>query len=332
MARGTGTARTAEAGSGGSLPTSPSVMDVAQFAVDGATICETSVGSDGRLGGSFGILSEPVASVPAAVCLVFLNAGAIRRIGPNRMWVEAARRWAAKGVRAARVDVAGIGDAEGDPGMYADVGRFYTPDREALVTTILDDLEGRGWGPRFILIGLCAGAYSAFNTAAIDDRVIGVLAFNPKILVWDPDLLARRDALLVTRILEPGSWRRILHGETPISRIVEIGWLAVGRATSAVIRVENTRTHPGCTSWRVCSTAWQRCAPGSSSRSRVTSRFTTRWMPPECSQTRTDGRTSSRASSRSETTRCGRSRRNWRAMMSSIRGWHRSSPSTTMHL
>ena len=60
-----------------------------------------------------GILTEPVG--PAVdLCAVWLNAGPQRRIGPNRMWVETARRWAALGVPSVRVDLAAIGDADGD--------------------------------------------------------------------------------------------------------------------------------------------------------------------------------------------------------------------------
>ena len=50
---------------------------------------------------------------------MLLNSGAVRRIGPQRMWVEAARRWAALGVPTLRFDVVGVGDSDGDGSAYA---------------------------------------------------------------------------------------------------------------------------------------------------------------------------------------------------------------------
>jgi dienelactone hydrolase len=218
-------------------PASPDsrAADHAELVVGPAAIRETPMGHDGAIGGSFGILAEPAEASGTELCAIFLNAGAIRRIGPNRMWVEAARRWAARGVPTFRADVEGIGDAEGDAAIYANVERFYTPDRERQVQAIMDVLEARGLGPRFVLIGLCAGAYSAVHTAAVDDRVIAAIALNPRVLVWDPDLMTRRDARLVKRLLEPGSWRRILSGETEPSRILEIGRIAAAQASRTVL-------------------------------------------------------------------------------------------------
>jgi len=135
-----------------------------------------------------------------------------------------------------RADVVGIGDAAGDSRLYADVSQFYTPDRERLVEAIVDSLAARGLGPRFVLIGLCAGAYSAFNAAAIDPRIGTAIVINPRVLVWDPELLARRDARMVTRVLKRDSWQRILSGETTPAAVAAIGRTAVVQASRAVVR------------------------------------------------------------------------------------------------
>ncbi|MBA2702187.1 MAG: hypothetical protein H0U58_10850, partial [Chloroflexi bacterium] len=200
-----------------------------EFAIDSIALRETALWRDAPFGGFFGVLSEGVDVPRSDLCAVFLNAGAIRRIGPNRLWVEAGRRWAASGVPTVRVDVEALGDADGDATMYADLSRFYTPNRGPQVTAILDALEASGAGSRFILIGLCAGAYSAFTAAALDDRVIGAIAINPRILIWDPTLLDRRDAALVKRVFEPGSWRRILRGQTSIAAVLAIARAALGQ-------------------------------------------------------------------------------------------------------
>jgi pimeloyl-ACP methyl ester carboxylesterase len=204
--------------------------------VDGVVIRETALAGDDFASGSFGIVAEPTEAPPSDVCAVFLNAGAVRRMGPNRMWVEAARRWAARGIPTVRVDVEGIGDADGDAGMYFDVANFYTPDREAQVSAIIDVLAARGLGPRFVLIGLCAGAYSGFHTAAVDRRVVEAIAINPRVLVWDPSIMVRRNASLVNKVLELGSWQRILAGETSPGRMLAIGRAAASEAPRAARR------------------------------------------------------------------------------------------------
>ena len=45
-----------------------------------------------------------------------------RHIGPNRMWVEASRRWALLGVTTLRLDVEAVGDSDGDETPYRDDG------------------------------------------------------------------------------------------------------------------------------------------------------------------------------------------------------------------
>ena len=62
---------------------------------------------------------------------VFLNAGAVRRIGPHRLWVDTARRWALRGIPSLRLDLGGIGDSDGDSASLANVAEFY----EALTRT-----------------------------------------------------------------------------------------------------------------------------------------------------------------------------------------------------
>ena len=93
----------------------------AQIVTDsGVSVRETPITISHRFGEMFGILTEPLAS-SADLCAVWLNAGPQRRTGPNRMWVETARRWAARGVPCMRLDLAAIGDAEGDSAALLDV-------------------------------------------------------------------------------------------------------------------------------------------------------------------------------------------------------------------
>jgi dienelactone hydrolase len=153
-----------------------------------------------------GILTEPLGHRNDGLCAVFLNAGAVRRVGPGRMWVEAARRWAARGVPTLRLDVEGIGDADGAVSPYADDGALYVPELVPQVLAALDLLEHRGIGQRFVLAGLCSGAYWSFHAALQDTRVVAALMVNAQAVIWDPGLGPARD---FRRLLSPASWRKI---------------------------------------------------------------------------------------------------------------------------
>ncbi len=230
--------RRAAPGSGSSRPAvpPPPTADVLELPHDGVDIRETPIRIREPFGELFGIQAEPIDRRGGDLCAVFLNAGAVRRIGPNRLWVETARRWAARGVPSIRMDLEGIGDADGDPGRYADVGNFYTPEFGAQVSSIVDDLAGRGFGPRFVLVGLCAGAYWAFHTAATDPRIVESVILNPRAMIWDSGLLARREAKKAGQVLEAGAWRRLVRGEIELSRIVDVSRAVAGSAASAARR------------------------------------------------------------------------------------------------
>jgi alpha-beta hydrolase superfamily lysophospholipase len=139
-----------------------------------------------------GILTEPAEADQAGICAVFLNSGAIRRIGPGRMYVSLARRWAERGVPSLRLDLAGIGDSEGDAARLADVAEFYEPPFAGQISAALDTLTARLASRSFLLLGLCSGGYWAFEVALSDERVAAVAAVNPGALIWSPLLLDDR--------------------------------------------------------------------------------------------------------------------------------------------
>ncbi len=209
-----------------------------------ARIRETPVRIDQPFGQIFGVLAEPVDLARSTACAIFLNAGAVRRTGPNRLWVEASRRWAAAGMPVIRMDLEGIGEADGDPARYRDVGNFYTAEFGAQVPAILDVLEARGLGPRFVLVGLCAGAYWAFNTGAQDRRVVEAIIVNPRAMVWDLELLTRREARKVKRLRQPDLWRRLLRGDVTGARILEVSRALAATAARTVVRAP-ARLHKG---------------------------------------------------------------------------------------
>lgn len=176
----------------------------------GEPIRETVLALDLGPGKLLGVLAEPVRTRAAPVCVVFLNAGAVRRIGPNRAWVEMSRRWAARGVPAVRIDLEGLGDSDGDEGAYVNVARFYSEELVAQTLAVLDELQGRGLPGRFVLAGLCSGAYWAFHAAIRDERVAAVFMVDLYGFHWSETLVAKREARRTLALARAGGmgWLR----------------------------------------------------------------------------------------------------------------------------
>lgn len=189
------------------LSQSPTVLESATVGPGPNSVRETPFALQQPFGRLAGILSQPVGHTQPGLCAVLLNAGAVRRIGPNRMWVEAARRWAELGVPTLRLDVEGIGDADGEATPYVDDADLYVPELVPQVLAALDALEAQGVGEKFVVGGLCAGAYWAFHAALEDPRVTAALMVNPRALIWDPGLLPARDLRALLR--GPVSWSKL---------------------------------------------------------------------------------------------------------------------------
>jgi pimeloyl-ACP methyl ester carboxylesterase len=190
-------------------------------------------------GRAFGVLAEPVGERRSEVTLVFLNAGSVRHIGPNRNWVENARRWAARGVSSARIDIEGIGEADGDSAVRPGKNNFYSEEYWPQVSGALDDLQVRGFGSRFVLIGLCSGGYWSLHAADRDPRVRGAILLNTGAMVWHEELRAERQLRLATgTAFSAESWRRLLRLEVNvIEKLRKLSGLALWKARLALRRL-----------------------------------------------------------------------------------------------
>jgi hypothetical protein len=214
-----------EGGDGGASADAP-VADEAVLELDDG-VRETPLVLDAAGTRLFAVLSEP-AGTPADLCAVLLNAGPQRRIGPNRMWVEIARRWAARGVPVLRLDVEGLGDATGAAKGWQDEPALYDPRLDDQVTVALDALEARGLPTRVVALGLCSGANWAFHAALRDERVVAAVLLNPRALFWNPWISRLRGGQELRRLGSRGMWRRIVRGE--VSRV------GVARVAGAAVR------------------------------------------------------------------------------------------------
>jgi pimeloyl-ACP methyl ester carboxylesterase len=172
------------------------------------------------MGETVGVVTEPVDVPPVPLCAVLLNAGALRHIGPNRTWVEMARRWAALGVTTVRLDLAGIGDADGDERELVSNAALYARRSTVDALGLLDQLAQRGFPDRFVLGGLCSGAYWSLHAALADPRVLGVLMVNLYSFYWSEALVAERAAFENLGRLRDQGWRRLVRRDVRADQLL----------------------------------------------------------------------------------------------------------------
>ena len=174
----------------------------------------------------FGIVAEreepqaaPERPAPARLGILLLNAGAVHHIGPNRLYVEMARRWAALGHVVLRMDIAGIGDSR--PRRAAAENVVYSPHALDDVAAAVAFLRRQPGVDRCLPTGLCAGAYHAFKAALAGLPVAAIMPINPLTFFWKEGMSLDYPAHKVIEeahryaesLFRPESWGKLLRGQ-----------------------------------------------------------------------------------------------------------------------
>jgi glycosyltransferase involved in cell wall biosynthesis len=220
----------------------------AAVAVDGVEIEERPFPVQAAGVPMLGILSEPASGAPVAdTCLVLLNAGALRRTGPNRMWLELARRWAARGVPVLRIDLARVGDLTGAPedteriGIY-DLHAHYHPELGGQLQEVLGALQDAVQPARFVVGGLCSGAYWTFRALQEDKRVSAGILVNPALFFGGPLVAVAVERDTLRNLRSPRLWRKVLSGGVSRARVRQLAGI-VGTAAASKLRELLRRRH-----------------------------------------------------------------------------------------
>jgi pimeloyl-ACP methyl ester carboxylesterase len=129
-------------------------------------------GPNGRL---LGIITSPhsevlLSDVPA---VLLWNAGVLHKVGPFRLFVDIARSLAEAGFPVLRFDVSGKGDSESQKETLLEKERTLKDIQKAM-----DHMGNRKAASHFVLIGSCSGADEAFEVAAVDPRVTGLIMLD----------------------------------------------------------------------------------------------------------------------------------------------------------
>lgn len=195
----------------------------------------------------FGILCEPVVVREDLPAIVMLNAGSTFRAGPGRLHVHMAREFADRGFRCLRLDLCGLGDSvtanpahENDP--YA-----ATAFRDINLT--LQFLRQNLGIKRCLLMGLCSGAYAAFQAAAqiVDPMLVESVLINPLTFFWKEGMTIDENPIgkLVTlnyylnSARKPEKWLKLISGQS------KIGVLAAARLLIQRFTRFKTQSHSG---------------------------------------------------------------------------------------
>jgi alpha-beta hydrolase superfamily lysophospholipase len=187
----------------------------------------------------FGIVATAVAGPPsdrpsaARSPVLLLPAGLGRRIGQGRMYVQLARRLAARGHVVLRIDGSGLGDSPPRPGF--EENSLYEEHAVADVAAAVDFLCSMSPESAPTLIGHCSGAYNAFRYAAANGRVGQVIQINPLVFsAGDRSRLSpnSRPLSLRAKARASGLWTRLTTAA--LSRSAK--WLPTARVLDAVRR------------------------------------------------------------------------------------------------
>ena len=120
-----------------------------------------------------GIFTESQAVASEKPTILLLNSGLLGRIGPFRLHVMLARKFAKLGFNTFRFDLSGIGDSERhtDKSMGNDI---HLND----IKQVMDYLNNKNNINNFIIMGICTGADNAHKTMLKDERVLGAVCID----------------------------------------------------------------------------------------------------------------------------------------------------------
>lgn len=157
-----------------------------------------------------GVLSEPAevehdASRPA---IVLFNAGIVHRVGPFRMNVDIARQLSRCGFRCLRMDLSGLGDS----GIRS--GKLNSEERALLDAKDAFDSLAKLGSKTFVALGLCSGAFNAFQSALHDHRVVGLVSIDG--IAFPTDGFRRREVTrkMNFRFVRNAIKRRLVGGDS----------------------------------------------------------------------------------------------------------------------
>ena len=159
--------------------------------------------------------------------IVLLNAGSAYRVGPNRLHVLLAHRLGCEGFRCLRLDLLGLGDS-----VHPDPERENDPYPASAFRDIDPTLRylDREFGTKkVVLMGLCSGAYDAFQAAAQFPtgglpEIVASVVINPLTFHWQDGMTVESAQSVKFQAFretmasagQPHKWFKLLTGRSKL--------------------------------------------------------------------------------------------------------------------
>lgn len=151
-----------------------------------------------------GVLSSPETERAEAPAVLLINSGLIHRVGPNRLYVTIARELAKRGFYGLRFDLSGVGDSR----MPSSRDGLSIPDRaQSDILSATQAVREAVGVDRFVVMGLCSGAFMAHRAAMTNEQVVGCAQFDGHVYPTRGFYLRHYGP----RLLQPGAWIRFLR-------------------------------------------------------------------------------------------------------------------------
>jgi alpha/beta superfamily hydrolase len=177
----------------------------------------------------FGIVTVPPEGEVRRRGVILLNSGGDHHIGPRRLYVALARKWAKRGYVVLRMDLSGLGDSAAQPGRP--VNELFPMGAIDDIRVAVEFMRGQHAVSDVTLLGICSGASHAVRAGMAGVQVNRLLLINPLVFFWQdgvnvndvqPWEVIHKPAAYLGRALTIEAWRRLLFGDVSIWRVAQI--------------------------------------------------------------------------------------------------------------
>jgi hypothetical protein len=126
------------------------------------------------------------------------------------------------------VDFLRVGESDGE--QQASIASLHGDDLVEQLSIAMKTMHSQFNCQRFIAIGLCSGAFAAFQSLIRNPTIRAAVLLNPRLFFWDPETEPRRLAKRVgTGFGDVSDWRRLARGEIQPERIKQAARVALTR-------------------------------------------------------------------------------------------------------
>jgi len=177
----------------------------------------------------FGIVTEPRPGEMGRRAVILLNAGATHHVGPNRMYVTLARRWAERGDLVLRIDLAGLGDGAAVAGR-SEI-EVYPSEAVEQIRATVEFIRGEYGITNIAAAGLCSGAYHALRAAVAKVPVSQIVMVNPLNFNWNQgdthdDLqwlgYKHNPDMYLRQVVPSKFWKKLFSGQINWRRLLKL--------------------------------------------------------------------------------------------------------------